>query len=105
QGNIWFGVLGIGLQRFNPKTEKFTLFSADKSTVNSLIDNRIDNVLFLNGKILVFTHSGVGAFFIKTEKFKSYSNVYTALIYKVSDNDLWLLSDNNELSYYDFKSD
>ena len=39
-GNIWFNVFGIGLQKLDPVTETFTLFTADPNDPDKIPNNR-----------------------------------------------------------------
>jgi len=45
QGNIWIGTDGGGLNKFNPKTKKFTRFRASSANVNTISTNVVTSIL------------------------------------------------------------
>jgi ligand-binding sensor domain-containing protein len=80
-GAIWFGTLKSGLNRWNPKTDKFTLFknsATDKSTIAS---NRV-SCLYEDSKgtIWVGLWQGVGF-----NRFNSSDNTFTKFAYSPND--------------------
>ncbi len=109
-GNLWIGVFGIGLQKFDPVTEKFTLYKADPSKPDHLFNSRIMDVVFHAGKLWIGTQEGLCRFSPQTGKFKKISGLPTKQTL-VSGKEIWFdqwTSGNNNkrvLSYYDAATD
>ncbi|MEP7228860.1 MAG: ATP-binding protein [Ginsengibacter sp.] len=107
-GNIWIGIFGIGLQKFDPITEKFTLYKADPAKPGGLVSNYIQSVHFKNGKLWICTQRGLSAFSPETEKFKTYSELFTIQTLdkgKETWFDQVINTGKRVLSYYDAASD
>jgi signal transduction histidine kinase len=73
KGNIWFGVFGVGLQKFDPVAETFTLFPADPNDPDKLPDNKIEQVWYYKGHIWVQTQVGGRSYDIANNRFKKYN--------------------------------
>ena len=89
EGFIWVGTQGGGLNRYNPKTDNFTVFEHNPKSVNSLSNNNIWTLLLdKNENLWIGTlGGGLDKFDKNTKRFKNYnhlgSNENT-----VSDNDI-----------------
>jgi ligand-binding sensor domain-containing protein len=74
-GNLWAGTEGLGLQRFNPVTEKLITYEYESDNENSLASNTIISLSAdLNGNVWIGTDKGLCNFNTVTETFTSYSD-------------------------------
>ncbi len=104
EGNIWFGIFGVGLQKLNPATGQFTLYKADPSSPEALESNRIQFLKILNDKLWISSQSGISAFNFKTGKFKTYLKIGYVRIIKDNET-VWMVGRGKSLNYYESKSD
>ncbi len=73
-GYLWIGTRQGGLNRYDPRTERFTVFRHDKENPASLGDNHV-NVLYVDkdNTLWVGTEQGLDVFDRKSESFKRYT--------------------------------
>ncbi len=83
-GNLWLGETnwfgssyGLGLDKFTPKTGKFTHYTNDSTNPNSLSDNLVISVFRDNSEILWFGTSvgGINKLDTKFRKFAHHKNI------------------------------
>jgi signal transduction histidine kinase/ligand-binding sensor domain-containing protein/CheY-like chemotaxis protein/AraC-like DNA-binding protein len=107
QGNIWLGT-NHGLNRFNPETEDFLVYTHSNSDSTTLANNRILSILQANdGRIWVGTEGGgvsilnpgTGKFYSITSREGLPDNVVNAIVQDNNEN-LWI-STNKGLVQYD----
>jgi signal transduction histidine kinase len=91
KGNIWFGVFGIGLQKLDPITEKFTLFTADANDPNKLSDNKIQKFFHHKGNLWIDTQSGGLNYSISKNIFKKAPKAFNSFTVDDKEN-FWALS-------------
>ena len=101
EGNIWFGVFGIGLQKLNPSTGKFTLYK-DKFFGKTSFE-KIYNLLFIKKNIYMAT-TDFCIFSTETEKIKYFPEIQSPIIFEINGL-VWTLSRDNTLYYFDEKKD
>ncbi len=114
-GNIWIGLRDAGLDKFEPKTGKFTNFSPSIQDYNSICDLFVitlfqDN----NGTIWVGTNNGLNLLNPKTNQIRSFyhdpndsSSISDNTIYSIiqdSSGVIWLATSNG-LCRYNRESD
>ncbi|HSO11396.1 MAG TPA: two-component regulator propeller domain-containing protein [Anaerolineales bacterium] len=73
-GYLWIGTRQGGLNRYDPRTEQFTLFRNDTENPSSISDDHI-NVLYLdnNGNLWIGTEQGLDLYDHKNGAFTRYS--------------------------------
>jgi ligand-binding sensor domain-containing protein/signal transduction histidine kinase len=77
-GNIWFGSLGGGLNKYNRNTDSFKRFLHDDKNNNSICSNYIREICIdRNANLWIATEGGVDKFNPFTEKFTHFKNDYT----------------------------
>jgi ligand-binding sensor domain-containing protein/signal transduction histidine kinase len=73
QGNLWLGG-NLGLHRFDPNTEQFTIYSHKSDDPHSLSDNRVVAIYFDRvGSMWVGTQNGLDKFDPRTSTFEAYN--------------------------------
>ena len=72
-GYIWIGLMGYGLDRFNPLTETFKHYRHDPENSNSLSDNSISALVQAeDGKIYIATFGGLDVLDPETDQFEHF---------------------------------
>ncbi len=95
-GNIWFNVFGIGLQKLDPVTETFTLFTADPNAPDKIPNNRFYLSPDYNDNIWINTQGlEAGKYSPNTNTFKRYNNITGWTDFINSNNSVWALSTLN----------
>ena len=83
-GDIWIGTLAAGLNRWSKETKTFRRYV--KSGANSINDNTVRSIYqTADGKLYIGTEKGLNIFYIKENRFTSYT---------VKNNDPYSISDN-----------
>lgn len=67
KGILWIGTFGGGLNRFDPKTENFTVFTEKEGLSNNVIYGVSGDK---NGNLWMSTNKGISQFFIDRNKFR-----------------------------------
>ena len=105
-GCLWAGTESVGLEKFDPVTEKITSYRYDPENENSLPSDTILSLCASDNDFILWigTTQGLCSFNIKTEEFYRYydnasfsNSVYDEeiwLIYQTSNGDLWISADS-----------
>ena len=111
--DLWLGLFGAGISKFDRKSRKFTNYSHDPDNDNSLGDNRVI-VIHLDKKenLWIGTYGGgLTRYDQETSSFhryNEYNGFYSNVIYGIMEDDknnLWLSSDNGIIKFnYNFFS-
>jgi ligand-binding sensor domain-containing protein len=112
KGIIWIGTNGGGLNRFDPKTEKFTRFFHEDSIPGSLSNDFVNSVYEdTRGQIWVGTVYGLNLWNEETQSFKTFlfdtSNTFlngVGCIYEDQFNNFWIGSTGMGLFLFDRES-
>ena len=106
-GSVWFGTYGGGIRRFDPRTERFTVYLHDPADPESLSDNIVPVLLVdRKGTLWAGTLDGLDAFDPRTQHFHVYKDpiehqsLYRA-IGEGSDGTLWLGTWDSGLRRFD----
>ena len=76
-GNLWFGSLGGGLNKYNRSTDSFKRYISDPKKQNSIISDYVRDLIFdENGNLWIATESGLDRFDPVKEKFTHFRNNY-----------------------------
>lgn len=111
-GNIWIGTHNNGLNKYNPETGTFKLYSYDVTDKQTLSNNGILSTSEdRKGNFWIGTWWGLNYFDIKTEKFKRYNSnplnpdlFKNDLLWKVfidSEDKVWLGTDGGGVCRFD----
>ena len=110
-GSLWAGTEGLGLERFNPSTEEYTIYSYDENSGTNIISNNIISISADDSNIIwIGTDKGLCSFNLGNELFTSYidSNYPESIrtgeiwvIYTVSDNMLYI---GTESGFYEINT-
>ena len=101
-GTIWIGTFGGGLNKFNPKTQKFIAYKNYPGNETSISDNRVMTIYEDDrGNLWVGTYGGgLQRFDSRSEKFIRYNKKYkmnSSVIYGILEDagkKFWLTTDN-----------
>ncbi|MDP4172551.1 MAG: two-component regulator propeller domain-containing protein [Bacteroidota bacterium] len=97
-GQIWVATFGGGLNRFNPITQKFTVFKHDPLDPNSISDNDIISLFEdRTGIIWIGTHLGKGI--NRFDKSRDKFNHFCSIPHdpnSLSDNVIWSFAEDKE---------
>lgn len=76
-GGIWIGSGGYGLCFVDPLTSKFVQYKSDKSNINGLLDDRINDLYIDEGGVLwIATMGGVSSFNTRLQNFTHVSQEF-----------------------------
>jgi len=70
KGYIWVGTFGGGLNKFDPKTEKFVRYSEKKGLANNVVYGMLEDDL---GRLWISTNSGISELDPASGKFMNYT--------------------------------
>jgi signal transduction histidine kinase/ligand-binding sensor domain-containing protein/CheY-like chemotaxis protein len=109
---IWIGTLNGGLNKFDPKTEKFTTFKKDSHKKNTISNNNIYSIAEDSvGNLWIGTDNGLNKMDRKTETFQPFlhldgnSNSLPGdsinIIYISDKNSLWIGTEDAGISHFD----
>jgi two-component sensor histidine kinase/ligand-binding sensor domain-containing protein len=104
-GYVWIGTDGGGLNRYNPATGEFKIFTPDVNDPESISNNGVISLCEDNkGNIWAGTWWGFNLFDRKKEKFLKYTDKFEYnviwVIYQDSKGMLWFGSDGSGISKY-----
>jgi len=109
QQNLWFGISQTGLSKYNPKNEKFELYSNNEKDSTTISDNTILSICEdKKNNLWIATKNGLNKFDKNTKKSVRYftkDGLYNNFIYKaLSDNkgNIWL-GTRSGLNYYNIE--
>ena len=104
-GNIWIGTWNAGLIRFNYEKGEFTRFTHQNDNANSLRDNEVSTLAFINDSILWIGHynQGIGEMNIRSLKvdyslFDSSRDILKPGIRRLlsdHNSDIWITNSDN----------
>jgi signal transduction histidine kinase/streptogramin lyase len=109
EGNVWFGIWGTGLKKFDPKKEAFTTYEINVKDPNQKYypSSEIIDIVVHNDVLRISTTTGNCQFLLKTNSFKKDIDYSTLIVGE--NNALWAFSSDvlnvYKISLYDGKTD
>lgn len=104
--NIWIGLFGIGLQKYDPIKDAFTLFKAEPLDSTKLIDNRIIQLYYHEKKIWIRTQGGVCRLSLENNIYKRFTLPSNLWFENDNSGNIWVYDRNNtNIFKYDRISD